>query len=90
MKAPFSHTSYLQDACNIYRQEAEKRHKDALVECFSEDFSNLNQQDQEAMKQELIKELQASKKKLISAKGKEKEQLAKDIELFNLSKGTWN
>ena len=84
MTTSFNCQNYLQDARNIYRQEAEKRHKDALVECFSEDFSNLNQQDQEAMKQELIKELQASKKKLISAKGKEKEQLAKDIELFSI------
>ena len=84
MTASFNCQSYLQDACNMYRHETEKRHKDALVECFSEDFSNLNQQDQEAMKQDLIKELQASKKKLISAKGKEKEQLAKDIELFSI------
>jgi len=84
MTASFNCQSYLQDACNMYRHETEKRHKDALVECFSEDFSNLNQQDQEAMKQDLIKELQTSKKKLISAKGKEKEQLAKDIELFSI------
>ncbi len=84
MKVSFNHTSYLQDARNMYRQETEKRHKDALIECFSENFSNLNQQDQEAMKQDLIKELQASKKKLTSAKGKEKEQLAKDIELFSI------
>ena len=76
--------NYLQNARNMYRQETEKRHKDPLVECFSENFSNLNQKDQEAMKQDLIKELQASKKKLISAKGKEKEQLAKDIELFSI------
>ena len=82
MTTSFNCQSYLQDACNMYRQETEKRHKDELVECFSENFSNLNQQDQEAMKQDLIKELQASKKKLTSAKGKEKEQLAKDIELF--------
>ena len=84
MTTSFNCQSYLQDACNMYRHETEKRHKDALVECFSEDFSNLNQQDQEAMKQDLIRELQASKKKLISAKGKEKEQLAKDIELFSI------
>ena len=84
MKTSFNHTSYLQEARNMYRQETEKRHKDALVKCFSEDFSNLNQKDQEAMKQDLLKELQASKKKLISAKGKEKEQLAKDIELFSI------
>ena len=84
MNAAFNSQSSLQDARNMYRQKTEKRHKDALVECFSEDFSNLNQQDQEAMKQDLIKELQASKKKLISAKGKEKEQLAKDIELFSI------
>ena len=84
MTTSFNCQNYLQDACNMYRHEAEKRHKDALVECFSEDFSNLNQQDQEVMKQDLIKELQASKKKLTSAKGKEKEQLAKDIELFSI------
>ena len=82
MTTSFNCQNYLQDARNMYRQETEKRHKDALIECFSENFSNLNQQDQEAMKQDLIKELQASKKKLTSAKGKEKEQLAKDIELF--------
>lgn len=84
MKVSFNHTSYLQDARNMYRQEIEKRHKDALIECFSENFSNLNQQDQEAMKQDLIKELQASKKKLTSAKGKEKEKLEKDVELFSI------
>ena len=84
MTTSFNCQNYLQDARNMYRQETEKRHKDALIECFSENFSNLNQQDQEAMKQDLIKELQASKKKLTSAKGKEKEQLAKDIELFSI------
>ncbi len=84
MTTSFNCQGYLQDACNMYRHDTEKRHKDALVECFSEDFSNLNQQDQEVMKQDLIKELQASKKKLTSAKGKEKEQLAKDIELFSI------
>lgn len=84
MKTSFNHVSYLQDARNMYRNETEKRHKDALVECFSEDFSNLNQKDQEVMKADLIKELQACKKKLISAKGKNREQLEKDIELFSI------
>ena len=82
MTTSFNCQNYLQDARNIYRQKAEKRHKDALVECFCEGFSNLTQKDQEIMKQDLLKEIQASKKKLTSAKGKEKEQLAKDIELF--------
>ncbi len=84
MTTSFNCQNYLQDARNIYRQEAEKRHKDALVECFCEGFSNLTQKDQEIMKQDLLKEIQASKKKLTSAKGKEKEQLAKDIELFSI------
>ena len=84
MTNSFNCQTYLQDARNIYRQEAEKRHKDALVECFCEGFSNLTQKDQEIMKQDLLKEIQASKKKLTSAKGKEKEQLAKDIELFSI------
>ena len=84
MTTSFNCQNYLQDASNIYRQEAEKRYKDALVECFCEGFSNLTQKDQEIMKQDLLKEIQASKKKLTSAKGKEKEQLAKDIELFSI------
>lgn len=76
--------AYVEMARNMYRNETEKRHKDALIQCFTEDFSNLNQRDQEAMKADLIKELQACKKKLVSAKGKKREQLEKDIELFSI------
>lgn len=41
MKVSFNHTSYLQDARNMYRQEIEKRHKDALIECFLKIFQIL-------------------------------------------------
>lgn len=30
---------YLSEARNMYREEIEARHKNALIECFTEDFS---------------------------------------------------
>ena len=79
---PINRAEYVQMARNLYRQEIEKRHKDALVECFSEDFSRLDQQEQELMKQDLMNELEECRKKLVSAKGKARAKLEKDIELF--------
>lgn len=68
----------------MYRQETEKRHQDALIECFSEDFSRLDQQEQELMKQDLMNELEECRKKLASSKGKTRAKLEKDIELFSI------
>lgn len=83
VNASFNHEKYLQDARNLYRQETEKR-QDALKECFTKDFSPLDQQEQELMKQDLMNELQECRKKLASSKEETRDKLEKDIELFSI------
>lgn len=80
---PINRAEYVQMARNLYRQETEKR-KTELIQSFSEDFSRLDQQEQELMKQDLMNELEECRKKLVSAKGKTKAKLEKDIELFSI------
>lgn len=68
----------------MYRTKLDQENKQALIDCFSEDFGNLNDDEQQLMRDELMQEMKRCKNQISSATGKKRAKLEKDLEFFSL------